>query len=164
MVQLLQLKLFILMDGVDFDDVRDYANKQLVLNGFKEPDTDEEKAMLEAQAQTAAEPDAMTLAAMAEMEKANALKAEQQRKVVEMQLDAQKDQGDLQIDAFEAQTDRLEVLGKIEESKAKVNNTNVETFGKQLENTVKAVSISDISKMSNEMILQQIAQGQNGRK
>jgi len=159
MIQLIQLKIFMLMDCVDFDDVRDYANKQLVLGGFKEPDTDEEKAMMEAQAQTAQEPDAMTLAAQAEMVKGQADMLEQKRKGIEMQLSAQNDQAQTQIDGFEAQTDRMETQIKAQEANAKISNTNIDTLGKKLDNTEKIIQLQDIRQFTDEQILNQIAQG-----
>ena len=159
MIQLIQLKIFMLMDGVDFDDVRDYANKQLVLGGFKEPDTDEEKAMMEAQAQTAQEPDAMMVAAMAEDKKGEAQMLEQKRKGIEMQLSAQNDQAQTQIDGFEAQTDRMETQIKAQEANAKISNTNIDTLGKKLDNTEKIIQLQDIRQFTDEQILNQIAQG-----
>ena len=42
MYNILMLKAAELMDGVQFDDVREYARKQLLLQGLKKPETEEE--------------------------------------------------------------------------------------------------------------------------
>ena len=49
--QALILKKLGLMEGVEFDDIREYSNKQLVLRGFKEPETKEEKSLVAQAAQ-----------------------------------------------------------------------------------------------------------------
>lgn len=102
-----------LIDGATFEDVRNYANKQLILQGVREPETEEEMMMLQkAQQGQQQQPDpAMMLAAQAEMVKAQAQQMEQQNKAAQLQLDAEKVRqsgGKVQIDALKAQTENEE--------------------------------------------------------
>jgi hypothetical protein len=159
LAEMIEMKIFMLMDGVDFDDVRDYVNKKMVLNGYKEPETDEETAMMEAQAQAAQEPDAMTLAAQAEMVKGQADMLEEKRKGIEMQLDSQNDQAQTKIDAYNAETKRIQAMASVKESESKTQNTNVDTLSKNIDNQAKVIQLSDIQQFTDEQILQQIAQG-----
>jgi hypothetical protein len=155
----LQLKQLVLIDGVDFDDIKEYANKQLVLQGFKEPQTDEEREMLEAAQTGAQEPDAATLLAIAENKKGDADLLEQQRKGIEMQLKAQNEQAKTQIDGFKAQTDRMDTQIDAQEANAKINSTNIDSFGKKIDNTVKMIKLKDIEQMTDEQIFQRISEG-----
>ena len=47
-----------LQEGPGYEDFRKWANNQLILQGIKEPDTDEEKAMVEQAQQGQQQPDA----------------------------------------------------------------------------------------------------------
>jgi hypothetical protein len=115
----------LLVDGQGFKDVRDYARKELVMMGVKQPETDEEKQML-AQAQENKEPDAMMIAAQAEMEKAQADKMGAQTKMM-----------DVEVDRFNAETKRQEVHIKAAEAGVKIEATKVGTKGKQIDNVLK---------------------------
>lgn len=137
MQKALILKQVTLMDGVAMDDIRDYANKQLVLSGFKEPETDEEIAMLEQQAQQGQEPDAATLLAMAEMKKGDAALMREQREAVATEAKIQNDEAKVQVDVFEAQTDRMSTQVDAAKADADINYKKIESFGKQLENQAK---------------------------
>ena len=148
----LQLKQLILMDGVDFDDIRKYANKQLVMSGVKAPETDEEKEMLQ-QAQQQQQPDPAMVLAQAEMLKGRADMLREQREGIKMQLEYQNDQAKTQIDAFEAQTKRMDTEIDAHEAGAKINETNIESFGKQLDNAAKIVELSDFRNMNNNELL-----------
>jgi hypothetical protein len=44
--KILQLTELKLVDGVDFEDVREYVNKQLLMMGVRKPETPEEEQML----------------------------------------------------------------------------------------------------------------------
>jgi hypothetical protein len=119
--KIIQLKLFQLTDGVEFDDIRDYARKQLVMMGINEPETDEERAMLEQQAQNQ-QPDPMMVASMAEMEKARAEQMNAQTKIMSAQTDQ-----------FNAETKRGEMMIKAQEAGAKISNLNMDTRKKGTE-------------------------------
>jgi hypothetical protein len=132
---ILMLKFLRLIDGVDFDDVRAYANKQLIMKGIKEPETDEEIAEFEAMQQSQqSQPDAMMVAAQAEMEKAKA-----------DNMDAQTKMMSVQIDQYKAETDRLKAQIDAQVAGVKIDNTKADTMskvittqGKQIENMMKA--------------------------
>lgn len=128
------LKYVQLVDGTDFKDVREYANKQLLLQGIREPETPEEEQLLMAQQQNQ-QPDANTLLAMAEMEKAKAMQMEQQIKMMQAQADTQIKQADNQIDAFNAETKRFEAQVKATEAQAKTENTRADTLLKRVNAT-----------------------------
>jgi len=143
MARALLLKQLVLMDGTDFDDIRDYANKQLIIEGIKKPSTPEEEQMLQ-QANASKQPDAATLLAQAENKKGDADLLEQKRKGIEMQLDAQNDRAKTHIDEFEAQTKRMEAQIKAEQAGVQVITDEIEKFGKQLDNTEKIINIKQL--------------------
>ena len=148
--QALQLKMLALMDGVDFDDIRDYANKQLILQGIKKPTTPEEEAMLE-EAQKNKQPDAATLLAQAENKKGDADLLESKRKGIEMQLKAQNEQAKTQIAGFEAQTDRMAAQIKAQEIGAKIELAKIESFGKKLDNTEKIIDLDKVISITKQI-------------
>ena len=71
LAKIMGMQALTLVDGVGMDGIRDYIRKQLIMQGVQEPETDEEKAMME-QAQQSQQPDAMQIAAQAEQLKAEA--------------------------------------------------------------------------------------------
>lgn len=77
-----------LIDGVNFRDIRDYARRELILAGVKEPETEEEQQMVAAASQAQDQPDAAMLLALAEMEKAKADQMREQNKQIELQIKA----------------------------------------------------------------------------
>jgi hypothetical protein len=156
--KILMLKELELMDGVNFDDIREYANNQLVLMGIKQPDTPEEEQLLADAQQQGSEPDAAMVLAMAEDKKGQAQLLEQQRKGIDMQLQAQNEEMKRQIDAFEAQTQRMGVQVDAEEAGAKIDNTRVDTFGKQIDNAGKVVQLQ-LKEMSDDQLFDQIMAG-----
>lgn len=115
----LLMKYIALSDGVDNDDLKSYAKKQLILSGFKEPETDEEREILEQAQQQAQQPDANMVLAQAEMEKAT--------------QDGVKNQ----IDAFRAETDRILAMVKAQEVGANIDLKEVQKFGQQIDNMQK---------------------------
>jgi hypothetical protein len=139
----LQLKTLALMDGVDFDDIRDYANKQLILEGIKKPTTPEEEEILK-QAEQNKQPDAATLLAQAENKKGDADLLGEKRKGIEMQLKAAHDRAKNQIDEFEAQTGRMEAQIKAKQAGTKIELERIDKLGKQLDNTEKIISIKNL--------------------
>lgn len=114
------LKMLVLMDGVDMQDIREYANKQLVLSGFKEPETDEEMALLEQAQNQPPEPDAATLLAMAEMLKGQAAQMREQRQGLKDAADIENDRAKGQVDMYNAETSRMKVHVDAQEAGATV--------------------------------------------
>jgi len=139
MAKMLMLKQTTLIDGVDMSDVREYANKQLILGGFKEPETDEEIAMMQ-QAQQNQQPDANMALAMAEQAKADANMAEVQRKTVADQFKATTDTGKLQIAEFDAQTKRIAVQVDAQEANANINFKRIDAMTKRMDSMNKPQS------------------------
>jgi hypothetical protein len=137
MQKALNLKLISLMDGIDTKDIRDYANKQLILSGFKEPETDEEIAMMEKAQQEQQEPDAATILAMAENKKGDAALMREQRESIATEAKIQNEQAKTQVDVFEAQTDRMGVQVDAQKANAEINYKNIQAFGEQLHNQAK---------------------------
>lgn len=133
----LNMKRLMLLDGIDMEDMRKYARKQLIIRGFAEPETDEEIQMMEEAAQQQEQPDAATLLAMAEMKKADALHLKEQRMGLKDQADAENDQAGTQIDAFEADTDRMKVMVDAEEAGAEIDLTRAKTQGVGVDNVIK---------------------------
>lgn len=115
-----------LLEGQKMDHLRDYARKQLVLQGIMDPDTDEEKAMMQQAQQQQGQPDPATLMAMAEMEKAKA-----------DQMDAQTKQADVQVKAFDAETKRAKAMAEIQKLGVEAQKVGFEIRGTELDNVQK---------------------------
>ena len=124
--QIILLTYLTILEGPKMDHLRDYARKQLVLQGIIEPDTDEEKEMVQQAQQQQQQPDPMALAAMAEMEKAKA-----------DQMDAETKQASVQVDAFNAETKRAEALAKIQKLNVDTAKVGFEIKGTELDNVQK---------------------------
>lgn len=141
----LQLKVMQHTEGVDMDDIRKFARKQLILSGIQEPETDEERQMLEAMKQQGDEPSAEMVLALAEDKKGQAALLKEQREVAQMQIDTQNELSKRQIDAFKAQTDRMGTQIDAQEANATIKNKNIDTLGKKLDNTEKMMNIQQLS-------------------
>jgi hypothetical protein len=159
MANVLMLKTLALMDGVDFDDIRDYANKQLLISGVKEPETDEEIALLEQLQAQGSEPSAEMVLAMAEMKKGEAANDRNQIDMLKIQLGATNEEKKRIIDGFKAQTDRIDTQIDAQEANAKINNTNIDSMGKELDNAAKVVELRNPANMTNDELYAQIAEG-----
>jgi len=128
----LMLKLISMTDGTDFNDIRDYANNQMILGGFKEPETDEEKQMVQ-EAQQSQQPDAMTIAAMAEKDKAQADLMNAQTSQMSAQSDMQVSAAETQIKAFDSETKRMQVQVDAQEAGAVIKLKEIEQFNKRVQ-------------------------------
>tara|TARA_R110000822_G_scaffold31017_9_gene89946 strand:+ start:819 stop:2918 length:2100 start_codon:yes stop_codon:yes gene_type:complete len=126
-----------LLDGSNMDDIREYVNKQMMLRGFKKPETDEEKQFMEQSAQQQEEPSAEMVLAQAEQMKGKAALMEQERRAMVDQAEIQNKQGKLSVDAFQAETQR----GKVEVDAAKagvdVEMKRVQIEGHRIDNVMK---------------------------
>lgn len=138
--QILVLKLLKLMDGVDFDDVREYANKQLVQMGVKTPDNPQEEKWLQEAQQAGDKPDPAMLLAMAEDKKAQADLMAEQINIEELKLDAQNEAAKRQIDVFNAQTKRLETQIKAQQADASIDFQRSDAVRKSVETKAKVIS------------------------
>jgi hypothetical protein len=160
MVEMLLLKQVQLTDGTDFEDLRDYTNQQLVLKGIRKPETPEEEEML-AQAQSQApEPSPEMVLAQAEMLKGQAANKEADLKVFVAQNNAQNEQAKRTVDGFNAETSRMDTQIDAQEAGAKINRTNIEAFGEQLDNQMKVVELQKpkaIPEMDDDELYQMIS-------
>ena len=95
--------------GSSFEDIRRFASSQLIRQGIKQPETPEEQQIAAQAQQQAQKPDANTLLAMAEMEKAKA------------------DQAAATVKQFEAETKRIDVGLKAEKQGYDVDKIIAET-------------------------------------
>lgn len=136
---ILILKALKLMNGVDFDDVREYANRQLMVMGLKEPETEEDAQYLADIQSQPEEPSADVLLAQAEMLKGQAAQMRERRELLKAQADIQTDVAQTEIDAFEAQTDRLKLNVDAAKAGAEIQNKQADTLGKQIDAAQKAM-------------------------
>lgn len=136
---ILLMEYLTLIDGVAFEDVRAYARKQLILQGVKEPETEEEMMMLQqAQQGQQQQPDpAMMLAAEAEMIKAQAQQQEQVNKGMQLQLEAEKvrQSGDKNsIDFITAQASIEKTRSETIKNMAQTQQISTQTVTQQMGN------------------------------
>lgn len=137
MHNILMLQQLTLMDGVAIEGVREYANKQLMIAGVREPETDEEIAFMEQAASQPEEPDANMLLAQGEFMKGQASLLKEQREAQKDQQDAENEDGRLQVDVFKAQTDRKAVEVDAAKAGVDVQFTRSKTEGQQIDNVIK---------------------------
>jgi hypothetical protein len=131
-----------LMDGVAFKDARNYANDQLVMMGFKEPETPEQEQMLmQAQQQAeqqAQQPDSSMVMAQAEMLKGQADLLEQQNRQAEMSISAGKIQAEAVSRSEKLQSETQLNIAKIQQNQQTIDND------KQDKQTKNAISIAEM--------------------
>lgn len=126
----LLMKYIALSDGVDNEDLKAYAKKRLLLSGFKEPETDEEKTMVAEAQQQAQQPDPNMALAMAEQAKADA--------------DMQK----VQVDMYNAETSRMKVMIEAEQLGINLEIKQADLTGKQIDNMQK-LNVPRVPQMQN---------------
>lgn len=131
----LLMKYIALSDGVDNEDLKEYAKKRLLLSGFKEPETDEEKAMVAEAQEQANQPDPNMALAMAEQAKADA--------------DMQK----VQVDMYNAETSRMKVQIEAAKLGIDLDIKEAELTGKQIDNMQK-LRIPKVPQMGQRMAAQ----------
>lgn len=129
--KMLFLKRLQLIDGTDLKGVKDYARKQLIMMGFENPETDEEKAMM-AQLQQAQGQNANDTLARAEAE---ARLMEGQAAMI-----------DKQTDQFNAETKRMEAIIKAEKTGADMRKIEAEIAKTAQE--IRSSQIDSIKKLS----------------
>ena len=125
---------------VDFEDVRDYANKQLVQMGIKTPDNPKEERWFAEAQQAGDKPDPAMLLAMAEDKKAQAALLGEQVNIEELKLDAQNEAAKRQIDVFNAQTKRLDTQIKAQQADATIDFQRSDAVRKSVETKAKVIS------------------------
>lgn len=108
----LLLQFLSLLDGKGIEITRDYANKQLVSQGLKKPETPEEIQMVQQAQQQQGQPDAAMVQAQGVLLTGQA----------DLQK-AQNDQAKIQVDAFKAQTDYQVAAAKVVQLLASADST-----------------------------------------
>jgi hypothetical protein len=132
-----RLTLFEDMDGVNTKALRDYARKQLIIQGYKEAETDEEKEMMAQLEQQPEEPSAEMLIGQAEIMKGQAAMAREQRQMQKDAVDAQNDVSNTQIKGFEAETGRMTAQVNATKAQAEIDNRAANTFNTQVDAAIK---------------------------
>lgn len=127
-------KIIDLMNGVNMDDIKEYTNKQLMLMGIKKPETDEEIAFMEQAANQPKEPDASMILAQAEHLKGQADLMEQQRQAKRDEQEDLNNDAKTQIEAFNAETKRMEVINKGKQAGLDVEIKRVKLTGEKIKN------------------------------
>ncbi len=116
-------KYLMMIDGVGFEDVRDWSRKQLIMMGVQEPETPEEKEEYAAAQQAAAQQEnpAMVMA-NAEMLKGQADLLEQQNRQQEMGLQAAKINGEIQGKQEKLNSETNLNIAKVDQEQQKIDN------------------------------------------
>lgn len=135
MHKIFQLKQMELMDGVGTDEVREYAKKQLIIMGIRDPETPEEEQLLQNAQQ--GEPDANMVLAQAEVLKGQAQQFEAETRRLVASGKITDDQARRIIDSFNAQTRRIDSQIDAEEAGVKIDKTAAETVGQKIDNIQK---------------------------
>lgn len=138
MKQLLSLSALTMIDGIDVEPIRKYARKQLVLQGFIEPETDEEMDLMRQAATQQQQPDPALLLAMAENKKGEAALLREQRNTMKDAADAENQEIQTQIDIYKAQTERGNLQVNAAKAGADIDYKNMQTLGQRLDNANKA--------------------------
>lgn len=148
MRRFLQLKIMLLSDGVDTDDMRDYANKELILAGVKKPETDEEKQMVAAAQQKGQEPSAEMVLAQGELFKGQADLKDAETKLMQVQGNFQNEGMKRKIDFMEMQLKEMELKIKAQSIGADISNKQADTAGKSLDNAAKIIELKQPKELS----------------
>jgi hypothetical protein len=122
----LMLKQITLVDGINFDDIKEYANKQLMLQGIKEPETEDEIAFMEEAAQQEQAPDPAMVLAQAEQMKAEAQVIKAQNDKQKLSLSVEEFKSDREIRIAETLADRQEMKSKDRLNNAKANTEDAQ--------------------------------------
>jgi len=130
-----------MVDGIAFKDIREYANKQLIMLGVRQPETEEEMQMLmqmqQAQASQQQGDPAMMMAAQAEMVKAQADMQGQQNKQFQLQLEAEKVRQSADKNSIDFITSQADIEKKRSETlknMAQTEQISSQTVSQQMQN------------------------------
>ncbi len=128
---------FTIMPGTGLEDLRGHARKQLILDGIKEAETDEEKQMLEQAQNQEAKPDPMMEAATAEREKAAADMAKVKQEEQKAIMDGQLKQMELQLKNRQLSLEEMKLKIEARKIGADISKMQVDTQGSGLDNMLK---------------------------
>lgn len=134
MAKLLMIQQLTLVDGVGLKDIRNYANKQLILAGVKEPESEEEVQFAEEMANQPEQPDPAMVLAQAEQAKAQAAMVQQQREAINDAEMRKIDKGKLVVSAFDAETKRIVANDKAKDNGLNRTLTKAKVAGQHISN------------------------------
>ena len=151
---ILTMKQAELMPGVQMDDIRDYARKDLIMKGVKAPETEEEMQMLAQAQKSQGQPDpakqiamlteqTKNIMAQSSMVKAQNEQANTQIKGFQAQADVANDQAKTEIDMFRAQTDRAAVQVDAQEAGANIEYKRMDTMNKAVDAQLKQADLAE---------------------
>ena len=143
--KLLLNKYLMMVDGVGFEDIRDWSRKQLISMGVIEPETPEEKEELAAQQEAAQQQEnpAMVMA-KAEMLKGQADLLEQENRQQEMGLQAAKIDGEIQGKQAKLDSETQLNVAKVTQDQQKIDNSERDMFIKN------AIAIAELEFKSQQ--------------
>lgn len=124
---LLLLMYYTMLDGTDVSDLKKYANNQLILQGFREPETDEEVQMLQKAQQAKANQ---------QNPEAVALLSEGKARILEGQAtyqEAMNDKYKLTIDKQKADNESAKIQIQAAQAGVNMNNVRADTTNKRLD-------------------------------
>jgi len=167
----LQIAGDVLLDNIataSAQQISDRKRAQMIAAGLIPQDQLTEEELMAQQAQAAqqgqAQDPAMVLAqaeqmkAQAEMTRAQIEQAKLQNEQMKLQIEAQKlqaqtmgDQADNQVDAFNAETKRMETQIKAQQANATIDHTQIKSFGDQLDNQQKMSDMMDEQRRKSQM-------------
>lgn len=134
------LKLVELLPGVEMDDLREYARNELILQGLKEPETEEEMMMLQQAQQAKQEPDPNQIAAQGALLEGQAAVMKEQREQQKDFIDAQFKSADMQlrekklnIEEANAQVKAAQAGVSIRKTLSETKSINIDNQSKRLE-------------------------------
>lgn len=121
--RMLLFKYFTLSDSSNTADLKKYALKQLLIDGVRDPENEEDQAILANAQQAQVQPDANMALALAEQAKA-------ENQAIKTQLDHQ-------VAVYNAETSRIKVIADAEQANATHALKQAELVGKQIESSHK---------------------------
>ena len=162
--KIVMMKSLELMDGISLDDVRAYIRKQLLIMGIKEPETEEDQAMLQQEQEKGQQPDPSMVLAEAEGMKAQADVMREKRGMVKDKADIINKRTEIQIDAFNAKTNRSKVMIEAQDKGVSIQNKTIEAEGKHLDNQKKEFELEemgfdrDLQNMDTDSLVEMMGQ------
>lgn len=134
------LKLVELLPGVEMDDLREYARNELILQGLKDPETEEEMIMLQQAQQAQQQPNPEDMLAQGALLEGQAAVMKEQREQQKDFVDAQFKSADmllkekkLNIDQANAQVKAAQVGVDIRKTLSETRSINIDNQSKRLE-------------------------------
>lgn len=140
---ILELQIMSAIEGTDFKDFKAYARKELIMMGVKQPETDEEIAMMKQLQEQPKEKDAMMIAAeaellkgQAEMRKNEVAEQENQIKLFVAKAHDQQETMKRMLEKFDLITKRAGVQVDADEAGAVIDYKRADTMSQQIDTAI----------------------------